>query len=146
MKHNNEQGFSALDIILAVVAIAAIGAAVYFAVSGHKTTKVSVTKTVTVKASATPTPSPAISDTDQIIAAVKAKGSGSDPITAVTVSSIVGNNAEGQANLNQPSGFQFIAHKSGSTWTVVYEGQQDPGTAIGNQYGLPAAWFSTSYQ
>ena len=55
---NSQRGFSVLDAILAIVALAAIGAAAYFAVWGHKTTTVTVTKTVTMKTSATPVASP----------------------------------------------------------------------------------------
>ena len=55
MKSNNQNGFSAIDIILVIVALGAIGAAVYFAVY-HKTT---VTKTVTVTKAPATTPTTA---------------------------------------------------------------------------------------
>lgn len=52
----NQQGFSALDIILAIVAICAIGVAGFFAIRNH--TPTSAAKISKPSATSTPTPSP----------------------------------------------------------------------------------------
>jgi len=97
MRSRNQDGFSALDIILVIVAAVAIGVAVYFAVWGHKTT-VTTTKTATI-AKASPSPSdsptgfqnltPTASVQSQLTAAyVSSKGFGSSDITGPQAGSV----------------------------------------------------------
>lgn len=43
------------------------------------------------------------------------------------------------------SGYALILKQMYDIWVVVAAGQDKPGKAIGQKYGLPAGWFSTEY-
>jgi hypothetical protein len=42
-------------------------------------------------------------------------------------------------------GYALILKNVYDIWVVVAAGQDKPGKATGEKYGLPAAWFSTEY-
>jgi hypothetical protein len=63
--------------------------------------------------------------------------------TNIKIDSIIGSNAKGTAVAG--SGFAFIAHKTEYEWTIISVGQQLPGSALGEQYGLPEDWYSRNY-
>lgn len=46
---------------------------------------------------------------------------------------------------SEGGGYAVILKKVYDIWVVVAAGQDKPGKAIGQKYGLPAAWFSTEY-
>jgi hypothetical protein len=152
MKHiSNDRGaVSVLAIVLVIVVVAAVGFAVYNASTARNKDAQSVNASPSpvgspaANASTAPTPTPA-SDQELITAAVRGYNaqSANDTVSGVT---IVGANAKGNgASPGAPSGYQFIAHKDGNAWKVVYRGQEKPGRALGEQYGLPADWYSTAY-
>lgn len=43
------------------------------------------------------------------------------------------------------SGYAHILKKSHDIWVVIASGQDLPGQAAADKYGLPAGWFSTEY-
>jgi uncharacterized protein (UPF0333 family) len=150
MKHiSRERGaVSVLAVVLVLVVVAAVGFAVYNATRARNSDTPSVSTspspTDSPATNASPTASPS-SDQDLIAAAVRAYNSQStnDTVSGIT---IVGANAKGNgATPGAPSGYLFVAHKDSGTWKVVYRGQEKPGKALGEQYGLPADWYSTAY-
>ncbi len=83
---------------------------------------------------------------DAVVAAARAYDAQS---THDTISNIVmaGSNAKGNGVApGGSSGYEFIAHKNGGTWQVVYRGQQLPGRALGERYGLPGEWYARAYE
>jgi uncharacterized protein (UPF0333 family) len=152
MKHiSHERGaVSVLAIVLVLVVVVAVGFAVYNVSKSRNDDTQSVNNSPSpagspaTNTSPTASPTPA-SDQELITAAVRGYNAQStnDTVSGIT---IVGANAKGNAaNPGAPSGYQFIAHKDGSTWKVVYRGQEKPGKALGEQYDLPADWYSTAY-
>lgn len=149
-KTSNERGGVPLIVALLVVGlIVVVGLAIYTANKSNQkdvlTAKTSPSPSESPATSASPTPSPSQSDNDLIVQAVRAYNSQSanDTVTGVT---IVGSNAKGNgATPGAASGYEFIAHKDNGTWKVVHRGQEQPGKALGTQYGLPTDWYSTAY-
>ena len=155
MKHVLDQRgvvtqIAVLAIVAAVVVVVVIA---YINLANHKAAPVSNTNTPTPSStpsptksgSPTPTPTVAPSDTSLITAAVRAYAT-ANANDAVSNVAIDGSNAKGNAAAaGAPSGYEFIAHKANGTWSVVYEGQELPGKSIGEKYGLPTSWYSTSY-
>lgn len=46
---------------------------------------------------------------------------------------------------SEGGGYALILKKVYDLWVVVAAGQDKPGKAVGQKYGLPGAWFSTEY-
>lgn len=100
-QHTNERGFTALDIILAVVALSAIGVAVYFALlqqSAHVAATATPTPTP-VKTAASPSPSPTPASQSLVVTELgiqinNVPASLSDLEYAVTLSDSTGKNAD----------------------------------------------------
>ncbi len=136
--------------ILVVLLVAVVGVALYNVSKAHQNTTTAARPSPSPSKSPTATSSPSVlpavqPDNDQVVQAVRGYDSQSanDTITGIT---IVGLNAKGNGTSpGAPSGYRFIAHKSSGSWKVIYRGQEQPGKALGEQYGLPAGWYSTAY-
>ena len=44
-----------------------------------------------------------------------------------------------------PGGAMIIVKKSGDYWFPVFNGQESPSKALGEQLGLPKGWYATGY-
>ena len=87
----------------------------------------------------------------QILAAFKAKCQAQGYATGVLrgIPEIQGDAAQVSATCSaDPSATSFVAifKQADDTWTVVYEGQQPPGSSIGTRYSLPRSWYDASHE
>ena len=142
----DQRGIAQLILLgLVALVLAVVGAAIYN-VTHSKQANATPTPTISSSSNPIPSASPtAQSDNDLITAAVKAYDSQStnDMVSSIT---IVSANAKGTGASNgTASGYEFIAHKDNGKWSVVYKGQEIPGKALGEKYGLPTTWYSTAY-
>lgn len=143
----DERGMMPILIgVLVVAMLVVVGLAVYGYSKSKQTANTTPSPSISATPSASPTAAPS-SQTDADLVAQAAKAydaqSANDTISDVTV---VGANAKGKgASTGAPSGYEFIAHKDNGAWKVVYKGQEMPGKALGEKYGLPTDWYSTAY-
>ena len=153
----NQKGFGVVEGLLSVIAITLVAGVGFYVMHSSDSTKSSLDNTSSKNTTKVATPNPSTppstpeTDEEQIIAVVKnySGAGGSQQKATVTVDSIKDVNAMGRvkSGTTADDGFaaQFIVHKDTTGWTVIYEGQQAPGSALGKKYSLPQAWYSTDY-
>lgn|GEM_PF-2134248 len=56
-----------------------------------------------------------------------------------------GSFARVSVGVNEGGGFSVLLKKVYGLWVAIASGQDIPGKAVGEKYGLPAGWFSTEY-
>lgn len=159
MKKQGQNGFTAVEIVLSVALVGAIGVAGYFAYqnsSSHQQATASPTATAspapsaspTPKPSATASPAPVANDNDLLLASVRTYEGVSTSAACPTISSvvIVGTNAQGQAGCATAgaSGSAFYAHKTAGSWVVYIETQDQLCSDLGKKYSLPSEWYVTT--
>jgi hypothetical protein len=154
---SNERGtLPLLIVILALVLVVAAGVAVYNVSKSHKndtrraTHSPSPPSSPTASSAATATPTS--NDTEMILSALQAQcvaGQG-DHLGAGVTPDIRGDLAKVSVTCvgatGGTSGYVAILKKINGTWTIVYSGQQPPGSTVGAKYGLPADWYDSSHQ
>jgi hypothetical protein len=150
----NQNGFGLVEVFLILILVSVIGFAGWYVgnrnANNKKDDKVSAQPTPQQQAAQPETkgpegtPAQQVDDEPLIIAAVKAKNPNFANIQ-VYLKEIKNNFARGAAGAPDEGGFAFIAKKENGSWSVVFQGQQNPGKADGAKYGLPEGWYSTEY-
>ncbi|HEX4774640.1 MAG TPA: hypothetical protein VH234_03930 [Candidatus Saccharimonadales bacterium] len=140
----NSKGFAPIEMLLIVIIVVMLGGVGYYVFHAQSKSTDNLNQASSESQSAVVDKNKKTQEAENtlITAAVKAYG----PADTVNVKNIIGNNAEGSVGSTSGGGTTFIAHKDSSgKWSVVFEGQQMPGKAVGTKYGLPKSWYSTSY-
>jgi hypothetical protein len=141
---NNQKGFGAVEGMLLVIIVLLVGFIGYYVYhTSNKANSSYNNAASSSSAASTIKPIDRSSDEALIVKAVKAKFPDA-PYLQVTVSEYKDQFARGSAG-GEGSGFAFVAKKQNGTWNVIASGQQQPGKAEGQKYGMPSGWYSTDY-
>jgi hypothetical protein len=148
-----------LIAILVLVLVAAGGLAVYNVSKSHQKTAANVSSSspspsTSPKASASPAatamPVSTPNDTALILSALTTQcvaGQGNHLGSGITPD-IQGNIAKASVicvgATGGKSSYVTILQKNSGTWTIIYSGQQPPGSSIGAKYSLPADWYDAN--
>jgi hypothetical protein len=141
-----------LVVVLVVVLVAAVGAAVYNASKSNNKNAQTVNSTAspspdnssasTASPVATPTPTPAPTDQELITNVLKAHWSGSLSGNKIILNRLEGNYALASIKVtNGVGGGETYLKKSGGTWTITYETQNEDPNEIA-KLGLPSDFFT----
>jgi len=141
-----QRGISTIEVVLIVIIIGLVGFTGWYSLNAKKNTdktlatadkssQTKLTKDQIAAAQVAPIEAAVREHNPELVKA--------NPRLDVRVTEINGDNARGTIGTGE-SAIPFIAHRDGSSWSVISQGSTKPTKADGLKYNLPASWYSTT--